>query len=279
VFNSLEALIADNDLITADGYLAHCKNCSTCYYHPSSLIFRSDYWRGRFTRSLLELEIPEDKRTLILGHSDKRIKPHVALVAQYRGFTNTWSINSSSFGNFLRALPLGLTNPTNETEMHQILGNTDILLEAVDYASNSSGYDRLFYSNFSIDTNLSSRLKLLAVLDRNKIVHRTPTFTRNGRLNFLKDIRNSAFTLCPEGNGVDTHRIWETLYLGRVPIITKSKAMKQIVKDLPVIAIDDWEQISDKQYFKDKWVEMQKQVYDFRKLQISFWINKFCANI
>ena len=33
------------------------------------------------------------------------------------------------------------------------------------------------------------------------------------------------FAICPEGNGVDCHRIWECIYLGVVPIIIDSIQM------------------------------------------------------
>ena len=31
------------------------------------------------------------------------------------------------------------------------------------------------------------------------------------------------YVVCPEGNGIDTHRLWEALYLRTIPIMQKNK--------------------------------------------------------
>ena len=38
-------------------------------------------------------------------------------------------------------------------------------------------------------------------------------------MTYLKYLADHRFVLCPRGNGVDSHRLWETLYLGRQPIL------------------------------------------------------------
>ena len=41
--------------------------------------------------------------------------------------------------------------------------------------------------------------------------------------NYAALMQKYRFVLCPRGNGVDTHRFWEALYRGAVPIVVKSK--------------------------------------------------------
>ncbi len=36
---------------------------------------------------------------------------------------------------------------------------------------------------------------------------------------FLKDMSSHRFALCVRGNGIDTHRFWEALYLGVIPVV------------------------------------------------------------
>ena len=36
---------------------------------------------------------------------------------------------------------------------------------------------------------------------------------------YERDLLTSNFVLCPEGNGIDTHRVWEALYSGSIPIV------------------------------------------------------------
>lgn len=51
------------------------------------------------------------------------------------------------------------------------------------------------------------------------------------------------FIGAPRGNGIDTHRFWETLYRGGVPIV-KGSVWSSHVKhlDIPVVEIDSWSQ-------------------------------------
>jgi hypothetical protein len=49
------------------------------------------------------------------------------------------------------------------------------------------------------------------------------------------------FVACPRGNGIDTHRFWETLYRGSVPVVLKSKWAENVKQlGVPVITINSW---------------------------------------
>jgi len=49
--------------------------------------------------------------------------------------------------------------------------------------------------------------------------------------------------LCPAGNGLDTHRLWETLLAGSIPV-TAASPMDSLLRRLPVLIVDDWEDIT-----------------------------------
>ena len=53
-----------------------------------------------------------------------------------------------------------------------------------------------------------------------------------------------AFIACPRGNGIDTHRFWETLYRGSVPVVKRS-AWTEMIEELglPIVQLDSWEEI------------------------------------
>jgi len=43
------------------------------------------------------------------------------------------------------------------------------------------------------------------------------------------------------GNGVDTHRLWETLYRGGIPIITRDSWQQSLSHlQLPILTIGEW---------------------------------------
>jgi hypothetical protein len=55
------------------------------------------------------------------------------------------------------------------------------------------------------------------------------------------------FCICPEGNGVDTHRLWECLYLEVVPIVIESD-FTTILKSLniPIFVLNSWHDFDEK---------------------------------
>lgn len=49
------------------------------------------------------------------------------------------------------------------------------------------------------------------------------------------------FIACPRGNGTDTHRFWETLYRGSIPVVKKSQWSHSISNlGFPVIQLNEW---------------------------------------
>jgi len=56
--------------------------------------------------------------------------------------------------------------------------------------------------------------------------------------------RKSLIVACPRGNGVDTHRIWESLYLGAVPVITRYDFLP-VFENWPIHVIDSWSELAN----------------------------------
>ena len=80
--------------------------------------------------------------------------------------------------------------------------------------------------------------------------------------------------LCPPGNGYDTHRAWEVLCLGRIPII-EDLPINEIYKDLPVWIVKDWNEFAKlkKEDLEKKWKEIVSNWnnYKWQKLKLSYW--------
>ena len=43
---------------------------------------------------------------------------------------------------------------------------------------------------------------------------------------YIKKLNDYKFVLCPRGKGTDTHRFWEILLVGSVPIVEKNGLKK-----------------------------------------------------
>ena len=49
------------------------------------------------------------------------------------------------------------------------------------------------------------------------------------------------YVACPRGNGIDTHRFWEVLYRGAVPVVKKSNWSSSLkILNLPMLEVDSW---------------------------------------
>lgn len=86
---------------------------------------------------------------------------------------------------------------------------------------------------------------------------------------YLEDVGKSAFVLSPRGNGLDTHRTWEALYLGAIPIVKRS-TMDAALEGLPVLFIDEWSEVTE-DFLHEKLEEMRDQTYRFEKLFMPYW--------
>jgi len=92
------------------------------------------------------------------------------------------------------------------------------------------------YFNFNIDTNKNKRAICFDSL-KNKLEWLNNVSPQENifRLSEYK------FCICPEGNGVDTHRLWEAIYLKTIPIVIKSEFTTILEKNgIPIIVINSW---------------------------------------
>jgi hypothetical protein len=59
-----------------------------------------------------------------------------------------------------------------------------------------------------------------------------------------KLMRRSLFVPCPRGHGVDSHRVWEALYLGSIPVLLREDFFPALV-EWPIWIVDSWSDVLD----------------------------------
>jgi hypothetical protein len=272
-FSALEDIYLENAFISSDVYLHHANECDACIYHKSDAIFSKQNWRGSNLSSLVNTSIRHTNGNLILGHSDQKTRISTVLLLRSLGYRSIYGINVVKFKDIAQPIPIGLTNNTNESDYHRLFGNNDLLIQAnkTDFLSESNG---LVYGCFSTSTNVKERLPLANLLKESKHSFEEPSFSPEGRLSYLESLRRFAFTACPVGNGIDTHRLWEVLYMGGIPIIKKNAILESMLVDLPFVLVNDWKQITDDAFLRDSWEMISSaQNYNFAKLKSDYWID------
>src|SRR3954452_11437963 len=62
---------------------------------------------------------------------------------------------------------------------------------------------------------------------------------------YLRDLAAHRFCACPRGNGLDTHRFWESQYLGVVPVVKRSAHTEIWARrGVAMVVLDDWGELS-----------------------------------
>ena len=95
------------------------------------------------------------------------------------------------------------------------------------------------------------------------------------REEFWMSLNDAAFVVCPFGNGPDTHRTWEVLMLGRIPIVEKSP-LNKVYEGLPIAEIDDWNKINKvwlEHTFRQIQFKFHNKEYKLEKLLLTYWKN------
>ena len=147
----------------------------------------------------------------------------------------------------IHSIPIGIGNPKWKH------GNEEVLTSIIDRELHKQK-DNLVYCNFNISTNPIERSKCL------KYSGMTLEGGNGGFHNldfepYLEQLAKSYFVLSPNGNGVDCHKHWESLYVKTIPIVTKSRNM-EFYKDLPFLVIDDWEDYKNLNLSEDLYKEI-----------------------
>ena len=78
------------------------------------------------------------------------------------------------------------------------------------------------------------------------------------------------FILCPRGNGIDTHRLWESLYHGIIPIV-ETHIQYKCLKDLPAIVVNSFKEITE-EFLTIKIDNFSQKKFNMNKLKTSWWI-------
>jgi hypothetical protein len=200
--------------------------------------------------------------TLITHNSDYNLTnsdPVVQKILESDNLVCWWGQNLCFIHPKMRFLPIGLANTMWD---HGKIEN---------FMINTINKSEDIYFNFNIYTNREKREHCYNVLKTQ--LPFLPMLPVDQNINRLAQYK---WCICPEGNGVDTHRLWEAMYLGCVPIVLKSPFIDTLMHytegELPIYVIDTWSDLTNLNFpnfvrnkFMNKWLKLT-----FFKNQIIF---------
>lgn len=265
------------------------KNCD-CMFDGMSIYVCSDLLQFFINVILFKIK---KRFVLVSGDSDLCV-PYEALTKQDTNIllNNTylikWLVQNTRIDNIPKIiqLPIGLdyhtianspdSNWRSINEGHTPQEQETILCNFINNAT--PFYERInkIYVNFTISNDrFNQRKKSLEIIPDELIVKETGFVKRTVH---WENISKYAFVLSPFGNGMDCHRTWETLCLGAIPIL-KAPSFKSMFTDLPVLIIENWEELN--QELLDSTIEEYKtKTFNYDKLSLSYWQKLIkCYNI
>lgn len=274
---SIDSQVGLGNTINSDKFLEFSRSMEIPYL-KRDFLFRSGAWRGIHQKSLYQL--PKESAFLLIGHSDQATTAFDQRIARMFGKRYMMGSNLLEVEGFSAVLPLGLTNPTNESDLHQIFGEVNHFERAWDSPAESKCLNLTALVGFSERTN-PVRKKLLRLLLDEKIsfsvTYHEMAFSNNARIDFLAKSRSHDMVLCPEGNGFDTHRFWETLYMGGVPVVKQNPYLNPLFELYPCIVLETWVDLLDMSLIERLLQNARAKLWDSSTLKFEFWKSRIGA--
>jgi hypothetical protein len=166
---------------------------------------------------------------LITHNSDQNVEnsPAVNHILNNTNLVRWYAQNVNYRHTKLYFLPIGIAN---SMWPH---GNISALKNCIENKEKTSE----IYMHFEMSTNYYKRYPCFVTLSAKvEFLQKTDPHSN------LRRMAKYKYCICPEGNGLDTHRLWEAYYLRVVPILLRS-THTEILREqsgLPMILLDSW---------------------------------------
>ena len=197
-----------------------------------------------------------------------------------------WFLQNTQIQNCdkMTQMPIGLDYHTisndpshdlkTENESHLPIHQELILMDVISKSKPLSERINKIYVNFSLTSDRFNDRKSSLDSINPDLLEINNSFTK--RTTNWQITTNYAFVLSPFGIGMDCHRTWESICLGSVPIV-KAPNFKNLFKDLPVLIVNEWSDIT--QELLDNTIQdFKTKTFNYDKLKLSYWITKINNN-
>jgi hypothetical protein len=165
--------------------------------------------------------------TLVTHNSDENITGSYADICDHPQVRAMYSQNVLYAHPKLHNIPIGIAN---SMWGH---GNLETLHSA---ACSGVTKTRSVYFYFGIGTNYADRSVCRAELEAKGLVFGSP----QPHADYLHSLASYKFAICPAGNGIDSHRLWECLYLGVTPIVLRNTFTAAFASAFPCVVLGNW---------------------------------------
>jgi hypothetical protein len=200
---------------------------------------------------------------LVTAESDMAVTAELTRTRplQVAAWFSTNAVDSS-----VQPIPLGLAN-----SYCQVALKAPLLAE---HAAPNERRPRWLYVNFRTESNPSVRgpiMEHFASMGQQDWL--TVRHGEAGLEDFVLEMSTHRFAVCPPGNGIDTHRMWEALYNRTIPIVLRNPALRDF-GDLPIVFVEDFREIT-LEFLKAAYTRIAGTEWNWEKLFAPWWHKQF----
>ncbi len=213
--------------------------------------------------------LTKNKFIIFTSHEDTPIDDQIVIPDNVLGIH---AVNAGFFGGKIHPFPYGLQRPINRTD-GDIDNRLDIIKSEIDKGQEPT---KLLYINCGIGRNPDRQ----SMLDFKGLDWVTTRFNEDSMFfpysrykDFLDEMRDHKFMLCPEGHGMDCHRNWELLYMRRVPIMKLSPYFIRLMQGFPVLFVHEWSDVTKELLEQSHHLFEEAQSLNLAKLDLQLIYN------
>jgi hypothetical protein len=226
---ALSVVPEDESFITGNGIAARCRYALNFGELCVNEEVDNDWWfcRAEFLEYFFRKLAPNAPYVLFSHNSDRPVDERFRRRVEREPLVLWFARNLCLDHPKLRALPAGIANPRwthgNQAAFKRL-------------QQEKRPKTALFEVSFDVGTNRAERERCVA--ETGLAPRRSSSFEE-----YLGRLASSYFCISPNGNGIDCHRTWEALYVGTIPVVTRSVLTDQHA-DFPLVVLDDWSEFA-----------------------------------
>jgi hypothetical protein len=199
-----------------------------------------------------------NKFKLLTHNSDRDF--NMEMLNTIRPFVSKiYAINSTSSDKIIKKIPLGFNDQSTE------------LLDTFSFDFEEKS--ELVYVNFKLHHHFDRPKCLDYFKQQSWSTIENSLIPQN---DFYLKLKNFKYCICPRGTGIDTHRIYESLLFGVIPIVKKNELV-DLYEKFPVVLVNDWSEVT-KEFLEDNYQENLKSYFSWQEknkkwYEPNFWLD------
>lgn len=221
----LSATPDDHPFITGNALAAQCRFVMNFDKLKLNEDVDNDWWfcQSEFLEYFFSAHEPSSPYVLFSHNSDRPIDRPLRRFLRRPALRAWFSVNVAMRHPKLHAFPIGIADPRWSH------GNGATLARV---QAENTPKTTLFDASYDVSTYPPAREYCR---DQTGV----PPAPRRPFAEYLHGLASAYFCIAPRGHGIDTHRVWESLYLRTIPVVTSSVVAEQHA-DVPMIVLEDW---------------------------------------